>query len=333
MERQLTLELARITEAAALAASHWIGRGMKNEADNAATTVMRHEFQYIPVEGTVVIGEGEMDEAPMLYIGERLGSGEGPSVDIAVDPVEGTELVANGLNGAMAVVAIAPSGQLLHAPDMYMQKLAVGPELAGHVDLDAPLSETVVKAAKRLGKRVCDLTVAILDRERHSEQIRELRESGVRLKLVGAGDVAAAMATAFPESGVDLYVGSGGAPEGVLAAAALKCLGGEIQGRLMPSNEQEWQRCLDMGISNPLALLTTEDMVGDDDVLFAATGITPGEVIQGVRMLPGGRAETDSIVLRAKTGTARFVRTSHLLPRKSSLAHALVDPFSHSETA
>lgn len=327
MERQLTLELARITEAAALAASHWVGRGMKNEADDAATTVMRHEFQYIPVEGTVVIGEGEMDEAPMLYIGERLGSGDGPSVDIAVDPVEGTELVANGLNGAMAVVAIAPIGHLLNAPDMYMQKLAVGPALKGLLDIDDPLQVTVNKAAEHLGKRVTDLTVAILDRERHSSQIQELRETGVRLKLIGAGDVAAAMATAFPESGVDLYVGSGGAPEGVLAAAALKCLDGEIQGRLMPSNEQEWSRCLAMGIKDPLARLTTIDMVGDKDVLFAATGITPGDVIQGVRMLPGGRAETHSIVLRAKTGTVRFLQTSHLLPRKSTLAHNLVDPF------
>ncbi|MGZ9585292.1 class II fructose-bisphosphatase [Paenibacillus marinisediminis] len=326
MERQLTLELARITEAAALAASHWVGRGMKNEADDAATTVMRHEFQYIPVQGTVVIGEGEMDEAPMLYLGEKLGSGEGPPVDIAVDPVEGTELVANGLNGAMAVVAIAPAGQLLHAPDMYMQKLAVGPALKGIVDLDDPLSITVRKAAERLGKRVTDLTVAILDRERHQQEIQELREAGVRLKLLGAGDVAAAIATAFPESGIDLYVGSGGAPEGVLAAAALRCLGGDIQGRLMPGDDNELQRCYAMGMKDPLCRLTTVDMVGDKDVLFAATGITPGDVIQGVRMLPGGRAETHSIVLRAKTGTVRFVQTSHLLPRKSSLAHQLTDP-------
>jgi len=219
MDRELALEIVRVTEMAALASAPWMGRGNKYRADEAATTAMRAMFDSVSIRGTVVIGEGEMDEAPMLYIGERVGNMQGPEVDVAVDPLEGTEIVAKGLNNAMSVVAVADKGQLLHAPDMYMEKLAVGPALAGKVSLDDPIEETLRKAADILHKKVSDLTVMILDRERHRELIDTLRRVGVRIKFLYAGDVAGALSPAFPETGIDLYVGSGGAPEGVLAAA------------------------------------------------------------------------------------------------------------------
>jgi len=323
MERELALEIVRVTELAALSAAQWMGRGDKNQADGAATTAMRAMFDSVSVQGTVVIGEGEMDEAPMLYIGEQVGNGQGPEVDIAVDPLEGTELVAKGLNNALAVIAIANKGCLLHAPDMYMQKLAVGPALTGKLRLEDPLELTLAKAAEHLNKPLSNLTVMILDRERHQDLIQTLRRVGVRIKLLSDGDVAGAMAPAMPESGIDLYVGSGGAPEGVLAAAALSCLGGELQGRLMPSNEEEYQRCLQMGMTNPLKLLTMEDMVGNQDVIFAATGITPGEFLGGVQYTGHQRAETHSIVMRAKTKTIRFIRSNHYLPNKPLLGEAL----------
>jgi len=319
MERELALEIVRVTELAALASAPWMGRGEKNGADEAATNAMRLMLDSVSIRGTVVIGEGEMDEAPMLYIGEKVGSGQGPEVDVAVDPLEGTNLVAKGLNNAMAVIAVASKGQLLHAPDMYMNKLAVGPQLAGKVSLDDPLEKTVEIAAKELGKAVTDLTVMLLDRPRHEEIIRTLRKLGVRIKFLSDGDVAGAMAPAFPETGIDMYIGSGGAPEGVLAAAALKCLGGELQGRLLPSNEQEYERCLKMGIKDPHKVLTMDDMVGTEDVIFAATGVTPGEFLNGVRYLPDQRAETHSIVMRGKTRTIRFIRTLHYLPNKPLL--------------
>lgn len=316
MRRELSLEIVRVTELAALASARWMGKGMKNEADGAATSAMRKMFDSVPIHGTVVIGEGEMDEAPMLYIGEKVGNGQGCEVDVAVDPVEGTELVANGLNHALAVIAIADKGQLLHAPDMYMEKLACGPLLKGRLSLDDPLHETIRKAAHHLNKEIGDITVSILDRERHAEHIRILRELGVRIKLLSAGDVAGAIATAFQESGVDLYVGSGGAPEGVLAAAALYCLEGELQGRLMPLDEEDHKRCLAMGIEDPHKILYMKDMVGDDDVIFAATGITPGDFVSGVRFLPNQRAETESIVMRAATKTIRYIKSSHYMPSK-----------------
>lgn len=319
MERELALEIVRVTELAALASAPWMGRGEKNGADDAATNAMRLMLDSVSIRGTVVIGEGEMDEAPMLYIGEKVGSGHGPEVDVAVDPLEGTNLVAKGLNNAMAVIAVASKGQLLHAPDMYMNKLAVGPQLAGKVSLDDPLEKTVETAANVLGKSVADLTVMLLDRPRHEEIIRTLRKVGVRIKFLSDGDVAGAMAPAFPETGIDMYVGAGGAPEGVLAAAALKCLGGELQGRLLPADEQEYNRCLSMGIKDPNKVLTMEDMVGTGDVIFAATGVTPGEFLNGVRYLPDQRAETHSIVMRGKTRTIRFIRTLHYLPNKPLL--------------
>ncbi|CAG7659162.1 class II fructose-bisphosphatase [Paenibacillus allorhizosphaerae] len=317
MERELALEFVRVTELAALSAAKWMGRGNKHEADGAATSAMRTMFDSVSIRGTVVIGEGEMDEAPMLYIGEQVGNGQGPEVDVAVDPLEGTELVAKGLNNALAVIAIANKGNLLHAPDMYMEKLAVGPALAGKLNLSDPLETTLRRAAELLGKPLNNMTVMILDRDRHREQIETLRSVGVRIKLLTDGDVAGAMAPALSESGIDMYVGSGGAPEGVLAAAALRCLGGELQGRLLPANEEEYQRCLDMGLEDPRKILTMDEMVGTDDVIFAATGITPGEIVDGVRIFSDLRAETHSIVMRAKTRTIRFIKSIHYLPNKT----------------
>lgn len=319
MERELALEIVRVTELAALSAARWMGRGDKHQADGAATTAMRTMFDSVSIRGTVVIGEGEMDEAPMLYIGEQVGNGQGPEVDVAVDPLEGTELVAKGLNNALAVIAIAGKGNLLHAPDMYMEKLAVGPALTGRLSLTDPLETTLAKAAQILDKPLSNLTVMILDRDRHREKIDTLRRVGVRIKFLSDGDVAGAMAPALSESGIDLYVGSGGAPEGVLAAAALRCLGGELQGRLLPSDDQEYNRCLQMGITDPHQILTMDDMVGTDDVIFAATGITPGEFLSGVQYKADLRAETHSIVMRAKTKTIRFIQSLHYLPNKPLL--------------
>lgn len=319
MERELALEMVRVTELAALASARWMGRGSKTEADGAATAAMRSMFNSVSIQGTVVIGEGEMDEAPMLYIGEKVGNGQGPEVDVAVDPLEGTDLAAKGLSGALAVMAVAPKGNFLHAPDMYMEKLAAGPALKGKLSLEDPLETTIRKAARILGKPIANLTVSILERTRHERQIAILRDLGVRIKLLPGGDVAGAMAPAFTESGIDLYVGSGGAPEGVLAAAALKCLGGDFQGRLMPSDPSEYERCLKMGVKDPNKVLTMKDLVGSGDVIFAATGITPGEFMKGVRVLPGNRAETQSLVMRAKTGTIRAIQANHYLPGKPFL--------------
>ncbi|MEI7026842.1 class II fructose-bisphosphatase [Paenibacillus sp. y28] len=319
MERELALELVRVTELAALASAKWVGRGKKHEADDAATSAMRKMFDSVSIRGTVVIGEGEMDEAPMLYIGEEVGSMNGPEVDVAVDPLEGTDIVAKGRDNAISVLAIANKGNLLHAPDLYMEKLAFGPELAGKLSIEAPIEETLHTASRILKKSLSDLTVMILDRERHSSLISTLRKVGVRIRFLADGDVAGAIAPAMPESGVDMYVGSGGAPEGVLAAAALKCLGGELQGRLMPGNATEYQRCIDMGLTNPYQVLTMNDMVGDGDVIFAATGVTSGSFLKGVRYMPGDRAETDSLVMRAKTRTIRHIQAIHYLPNKSVL--------------
>lgn len=316
MERELALEVVRVTELAALASARWMGRGDKYSADQAATVAMRSMFDSVSIKGTVVIGEGEMDEAPMLYIGEQVGNQDGPEVDVAVDPLEGTELVVKGLNNALAVLAIAKKGNLLHAPDMYMDKLACGPELTGKLSLDDPLELTLEKSSKHLNKSLSDLTVTILDRPRHDHLVHTLRTLGVRIKFISAGDVAGAMAPAFPESGIDLYIGSGGAPEGVLAAAALSCLGGELQGRLLPANDEEFERCVGMGLSDPGKLLAMSDMVGDEDVIFAASGITPGSFLDGVKYLSGQRAETHSLVMRSKTRTIRFIKTLHYLPNK-----------------
>lgn len=315
MLKGLTLEFARVTEAAALAAARWVGLGDKNAADDAAVAAMRAVFDKINIDGTVVIGEGEMDEAPMLYIGEKVGRGQGVKVDIAVDPLEGTNLVATGSPGAIAVLAVAQTGGLLHAPDMYMNKIAVGPQASGCIDLDAPVKDNLAAVAKALGKDISELTVVILDRPRHEKLIAECREAGARIRLISDGDVAPAVATCFEHSGVDIMMGIGGAPEGVLAAAALKCMGGEMQGRLMPSNDEEIARAQKMGLGDVHKLLTMEDLVQSEDVIFAATGITESSLLKGVLFKPMG-AVTHTLVMRGKTGTVRFIDATHRFDKK-----------------
>lgn len=315
MERELALDLVRVTEAAALASARCMGRGDKMLADKLAVDAMRAGFDVLSIDGVVVIGEGELDEAPMLYIGEHLGTG-GYAVDVAVDPLEGTNLVAKGLNGAIAVVAVAPQGHLLHAPDMYMEKIAVGPSAAGCIDITASITANLKWVARAKGKDVSDLTVVILDRDRHESMIHECREAGARIKLISDGDVAPAVAAAINETGVDVLMGIGGAPEGVLAAAALKCLGGDMQARLRPENEQEYTRCQSMGLKDPNQVLRLEDLVKGDEVYFAATGITDGDLLRGVRYFGRNQGRTHSIALRGKTGTVRFIEAVHRIDRK-----------------
>ncbi|MDZ5782744.1 class II fructose-bisphosphatase [Marinococcus luteus] len=315
MERSLSMELVRVTEAAALSSARWMGRGKKDEADDAATSAMRDVFDTIPMKGTVVIGEGEMDEAPMLYIGEKLGTGFGPRVDVAVDPLEGTEIVASGSWNALAVLAIADHGRLLHAPDMYMDKIAVGPEAIGTIDIDAPVADNLHAVAKAKGKDIEDVVVTILDRERHAKLIQDVRDTGARIKLIPAGDVAGAINTAFDETGVDILLGSGGAPEGVIAAVGLKCLGGEMQGKLLPQNDDELARCTEMGIDDVNRPLLMSDLVGGEDCIFAATGVTEGELLKGVNF-KSSKATTQSLVMRAKSGTVRFVDGKHNVQKK-----------------
>ncbi|HEX6594790.1 MAG TPA: class II fructose-bisphosphatase [Bacillota bacterium] len=318
MERSLTLELVRVTEAAALSSSRWMGRGKKDEADEAATTAMRAFFDTIPMQGTVVIGEGEMDEAPMLYIGEKLGTGTGPRVDVAVDPLEGTSIVAQGTWNALSVIAIADHNNLLHAPDMYMKKIAVGPEAVGKIDINASATDNLKAVAKAKNKAVEDVVAVVLDRPRHDDLVREIRKTGARIKLIPDGDVAGAVNTAFDETGVDILLGIGGAPEGVLAAVALKCLGGEIQGKLVPSNEKERERCRQMGIDDLDKVYYMEDFCSGDDAIFAATGVTDGELLKGVQY-KGSKATTQSVVMRAKSGTVRFIDGEHRLKTKPNL--------------
>ncbi|HHY73829.1 MAG TPA: class II fructose-bisphosphatase [Bacillus bacterium] len=318
MERSLSMELVRVTEAAALASARWMGRGEKEASDNAATEAMRTVFDTIPMQGTVVIGEGEMDEAPMLYIGEDLGTGHGPKVDVAVDPLEGTNILAAGTWGAFAVIAIADHGNLLHAPDMYMDKIAVGPECAGKIDINAPVIDNLRAVAKAKNKDIEDVVAIILNRERHEKIISEIREAGARIRLISDGDVAAALYTAFDFTGVDIMFGIGGAPEGVLAAVGLKCLGGELQGKLVPQNEEELKRCHEMGITDINKVLMMDDLVCGDDCIFAATGVTDGELLKGVQF-KGGIATTQSLVMRAKSGTVRFIDGRHSLKTKPNL--------------
>ena len=318
MERSLSMELVRVTEAAALKSARWMGRGVKAEADDAATMAMRTVFDTIPMQGTVVIGEGEMDEAPMLYIGEKLGTGDGPGVDVAVDPLEGTDIVAQGYWNALSVIAIADKGTLLHAPDMYMNKIAVGPEAIGMIDINAPTMDNLQAVARAKNKDIEDVVATVLDRPRHAKLIQEIRESGARIKLIPAGDVAAAINTAFENTGVDILLGSGGAPEGVLAAVALKCLGGELQGKLVPSNDDEIERCVEMGISDLNRVFCMNDFCSGDDAIFAATGVTDGELLKGVQF-KGSKATTQSLVMRAKSGTVRFIDGEHSLQKKPNM--------------
>ncbi len=309
MNRQLSLEFVRVTEQAAIRSGRLMGRGDKEGADQLAVDGMHAQFALTPISGTVVIGEGEMDEAPMLYIGEHVGAG-GEEVDIAVDPVEGTNLVAKGQDGAIAVLAIAPKGCLLHAPDMYMEKICVGPRGKGRIDINASVTENLRRVAEGMDRDVSDLTVVVLDRERHEKIIRECREAGARIRLITDGDVAPAVECGIEGSGIHMVIGSGGAPEGVLAAVGLKCLGGDMQARLLPHNHEEITRLHEMGIDDPSRVLTLDDLVKGDDCIFSATAITECNLLRGLRYFGGG-CRTSTMLLRYKTGTVRFIDTIH----------------------
>lgn len=317
MDRTLSLEFARVVEAAALRSGRLLGRGQKDAADGLAVDAMRQAFDSVRISGTVVIGEGEIDEAPMLYIGEHVGAG-GPEVDIAVDPIEGTNLIAKGQNGAIAVMAIAEKGGLLHAPDMYMEKLCVGPRGAGAIDITKSLTENIKNVAAKMERSVEEITLVMLDRERHQGLMKEAREVGARIMLISDGDVNPAMECCIEGSGVHMVVGTGGAPEGVLAAAALKCVGGDMQARLKPETDEEIRRCHEMGITDVNQVLTLDDLVRTDDVIFAATAITRGNLLNPIQYFPGG-ARTHTIVMRSKTGTVRFLDTVHMDDKLKSL--------------
>jgi fructose-1,6-bisphosphatase II / sedoheptulose-1,7-bisphosphatase len=309
LERSLTLEAVRVTEAAAIAASLWIGRGDEKAADQAAVDAMRTALNALDIDGTVVIGEGERDEAPMLYIGEKVGTGKGVKVDIALDPLEGTTLTAKASANALAVMAWAESGGFLHAPDVYMDKIAVGGGLPdGVVDLDRSPTDNMKALAKAKGCKVADLTACILDRPRHADLIAAVRATGARIKLITDGDVAGVIATSTPETGIDIYMGSGGAPEGVLAAAALRCIGGQMQGRLLFRNDEERGRASRIGIKDFNRKYGLTDLASGD-VIFTATGVSDGWMLEGVKPL-GDRIQTHTLVMRSATGTMRWIKSA-----------------------
>jgi len=308
-DRNLAMDLGRVTEAAALAAGRWVGRGDKEAADQAAVDAMRLVLNTVPMDGVVVIGEGEKDEAPMLFNGEEIGAG-GPPCDIAVDPIDGTTLTSLGRNHAIAVIAIAERGSMFDpGPCVYLEKIAVGPEACDVIDLEAPITANLEAVAKARGEQVKDVTAVILERDRHRDIIRECREAGARIRLIPDGDVVGAMATGWPESGYDILLGIGGTPEGVIAACALKSLGGAIQGRLWPRNEDERKAALDQGYDLD-RVLQTDDLVAGDDVFFSATGITDGDLLKGVHYRGDG-ATTETLVMRSKTGTIRRIQANH----------------------
>lgn len=316
MDRNLAMEVVRVTEMAAIASARLMGRGNKNESDQAAVDAMRTAFEALNIDGTVVIGEGERDQAPMLYIGEKVGRGThgAPPVDIALDPLEGTNLCAYGRPGAISVVALSNRGCLLNAPDTNMEKLAVGPAARGAIDLSRSPTENLKAIAKAMGRSVSELTVVILDRDRHLELIKEVRLAGARVRLIEDGDVAAAVSTCFEASGVDVLMGIGGAPEGVISAAALRCVDGAFQGRLRFRNKEEETRALQMGIRDLGRIYTAEELaVGD--VMFAATGVTSSDFLKGVRFFAHG-CQTHSIVMRSKTGTVRHITATHRFDKK-----------------
>ena len=324
MDRNLALETVRVVEAAALAASKWTGRGEEKAADQAAVNAMRRVLNTLNIEGTVVIGEGERDKAPMLYIGEKVGTGHGPKVDIALDPLEGTTICATGGPNSLAVLAIAEKGGFLHAPDVYMDKIAIGPNVPEDtVDLDNTPTQNLQNLAKAKGCRVENLMAVILDRPRHEKLIAEVRAAGARIQLIGDGDVAGIIALARENSTVDIYFGSGGAPEGVLAAAALRCTGGFMQGRLLFDDDEQRERAKRMGIDD-LNKKYTRDELASGDVMFAATGVTDGSMLKGVHRTPS-RATTQSIVMRSKTGTIRYVEAEHFFDLKAGGDPADVD--------
>ena len=316
LSRSLSLEVVRVTERAAVAAAKERGRGDEKAADQVAVDAMRAELNKLDIKGRVVIGEGERDEAPMLYIGEEVGTGDGPPVDIALDPLEGTTLAAKNQANALAVIALAKTGTLLNAPDVYMRKIAIGPGYpAGTIDIDAPVTDNIRRVAEAKGVPVHQIGACVMDRERHADLIRDLRETGCAIRLIGDGDVAAIIHATDPdETGIDIYVGTGGAPEGVLAAAALRCVGGQMQGRLILDTDEKRARAERMGISDPDRLYDLTDMAGGD-CIFAATGVTDGSMLEGVKF---GRREivTETIVMRSSSGTVREIRARHQQPEK-----------------
>ena len=314
MDRNFAMEFVRVTEMAALAAARFMGRGDEKAADQAAVDAMRRMLNSIQFNGTVVIGEGERDEAPMLYIGEKVGTGEGARLDLALDPLEGTTLCANGGVNSIAVIAIAEEGQFLHAPDTYMDKIAVGPDAVGSIDLNATPTQNLKEIAKAKKKNLEDMTVIILDRPRHKNLIEEVRRAGCRIWLIGDGDVSAAIATCKPDSGVDVLMGTGGAPEGVIAAAALRCCGGDFQGRLNPRNDDEIKRAAKMGITDMKRVYQINELA-KGNVMFCATGVTQGTFLPGVRYFSGG-AHTSSMVMRSESGTTRLIEAQHQFDRK-----------------
>ncbi|WP_067652967.1 class II fructose-bisphosphatase [Nocardia harenae] len=313
-DRNLALELVRVTEAGAMAAGRWVGRGDKEGGDGAAVDAMRQLVSSVSMRGIVVIGEGEKDEAPMLYNGEAVGDGTGPDVDFAVDPIDGTTLMSKGSPGAISVLAVAERGAMFDPSAVfYMHKIAVGPEAAGVVDISVPISENVRRVAKAKGLHKSDLTVCILDRPRHAELIQQVRDAGARIRLISDGDVAGAIAAARTDSGTDILVGIGGTPEGIIAAAAMRCMGGEIQGKLAPKDDEEKQKAIDAGHDLD-RVLGTEDLVSGENVFFCATGVTDGDLLRGVRYFGGG-ASTHSIVMRSKSGTVRMIDAYHRLTK------------------
>ena len=317
-DRNLALDTVRVTEAAALASARLIGHGDEKAADQAAVDAMRQALNVLDIDGTVVIGEGERDEAPMLYIGEKVGTGRGPMIDIALDPLEGTTITATGAPNAISCIAMAPHGCFLNAPDTYMDKIAVGRGLPpGLVRLSDPPATNLARLAEAKGLPMDELVVLILDRPRHQGLIAAVRKAGARIRLISDGDVAGVIATSRPDSGIDIYMGSGGAPEGVLAAAALRCIGGQFQGRLMFRSDEERARARKMGVADLDRIYDMEDLA-QGDVMFAATGVTDGTMLRGVRR-HGGRIYTQSIVMRSRTGTVRIIEAEHNLPVKSGV--------------
>ena len=311
LNRQLTMELGRVTEAAAVAAHAWVGRGDEKAADQAAVDAMRRELNLLPIQGVVRIGEGERDEAPMLYIGEEVGTGVGPKLDVALDPLEGTTICAKNTPNSLAVIALARTGNLLYAPDVYMDKIAIGPGYStGVIDLEAPVSDNIHALAKEKDVKPSHIRACVLDRPRHAAIIEDIRSTGASVRLIGDGDVAGIIHTTDPdETGIDIYIGQGGAPEGVLAAAALRCTGGQMFGRLVIRNEEQRERTQSMGIADVNQIFSMEDMA-KGDVLFAATGVTDGNMLKGVKMNRNS-IETNTVVMRSSTGTVRYIKGVH----------------------
>jgi fructose-1,6-bisphosphatase II len=319
VERNLAMELVRTTEAAAMSAVRYMGRGDKELVDQAAVDAMRHVLQGVSMQGVVVIGEGEKDEAPMLFNGEEVGNGEGPAMDIAVDPIDGTTLLSKGLPGAISVIALSSRGTMSVPNVFYMDKIAVGPEARDVIDIDAPVKDNIEKVAKALGKRVEDVTVVLLDRPRHADLLREVREAGARVKQISDGDVAGGIQAALPDSGVDMLLGIGGSPEGVITAAAIRCTGGAILCKAWPRDDAERQKAIDAGFDLK-HVYTTEELVAGDDVFCSATGASTGELLKGVNTLPNG-ATTQSLVMRSRSGTIRWIDAMHDFSRLNQVRY------------